>query len=50
MGALNAGGMKKSQFLISVSFYLGNDTRYGHSSYGMLIGTCMQSMKCAIVQ
>ena len=32
------GGMKKSPFSTNVALYLGNDTRYDHSYYGIRIG------------
>ena len=38
-GASNAG-VKESQFSTNISLYLWNDTRYGHSYYGMRIGNC----------
>jgi len=34
-----------SKFSIIVSFYLGNDTRYGHSYNGRQIETCMRSIE-----
>ena len=36
-GASNVGEWK-SRFSINISLYIGNDTRYGHSCYGMRIG------------
>jgi len=49
-GTLNGGieyegGMEKLRFSINVSFYLGNDTRYDHSYYGMRIGNCTQAFE-----
>jgi len=44
-GASNAGGMKKSRFSTNISLYLGNDTRQGHSYYGMRIGNRTQAFE-----
>jgi len=43
-GALNAGGMKKSRFLANILLYLGTDTRYRHSYYGIRIGNRTQAL------
>jgi len=43
-GSYVEGGYEKSRFSTSL-FYLGIDTRYGHSYYGTLIGNRMQSME-----
>jgi len=37
--------MEKSQFSSNISLYLRNDTRYGNSYYGMLVGTRIQSIE-----
>jgi len=44
-GGLGRKGMKKSRFSTNISLYLGNDTRYGHSYYGMWIRNRTQAFE-----
>ena len=49
-GAPNEGvecrwARQKSRFSTNISLYLGNDTRYGHSYYGMRIGNRTQAFE-----
>jgi len=38
-------GMKKSRFSTTISLYLRNDTRYGHSYYGMRVENLTQAFE-----